>query len=90
MLDGMICERLHGGSIRDCGCRLHPHDRENGGGWLNCPPEARRVLPKYSRQAERVGRLTGDICHSCGGASMVRTGTCLTCQDCGDSSGGCS
>lgn len=29
------------------------------------------------------------ICKKCGGM-MVRTGTCLTCTECGDSSGGCS
>lgn len=32
--------------------------------------------------------LTGDGCKRCGGL-MVRTGTCMTCQGCGDSSGGC-
>lgn len=30
----------------------------------------------------------GDVCHVCGGGRMVRTGTCRTCQDCGES-GGC-
>lgn len=32
---------------------------------------------------------TGDVCVTCGGARMVRTGTCLQCKDCGDTSGGC-
>ena len=32
---------------------------------------------------------TGDVCRRCGGANLARTGTCLTCQDCGESSGGC-
>jgi len=36
----------------------------------------------------RVKTATGDLCTKCGGL-MVRTGTCLTCQGCGDSSGGC-
>ncbi len=31
---------------------------------------------------------TGEACKRCGGM-FVRTGTCLTCQGCGDSSGGC-
>lgn len=31
---------------------------------------------------------TGEVCHVCGGL-MVRTGSCLTCQSCGSSSGGC-
>lgn len=35
-------------------------------------------------------RPSGDVCTSCGAAAMVRTGTCLTCQACGTSSGGCS
>lgn len=75
----MKCHRLAGGSVRDCECRL-----PNGSGWLPCPSEARGVLrrsaPSYS----------GDICAECGSPSMVRTGTCLTCQNCGSSSGGCS
>ncbi len=34
--------------------------------------------------------VSGDtVCRKCGGM-MVRTGTCLTCLQCGDSSGGCS
>lgn len=32
--------------------------------------------------------VSGDMC-KCGGL-MVRTGTCMTCQTCGSSSGGCS
>ncbi len=36
------------------------------------------------------GKVAGEtLCKKCGGM-MVRTGTCLTCMDCGDSSGGCS
>lgn len=35
-----------------------------------------------------VATATGDLCPKCGGL-MVRTGTCQTCQGCGDSSGGC-
>jgi hypothetical protein len=31
---------------------------------------------------------TGEVCKKCGGL-MVRTGTCYTCQSCGESSGGC-
>lgn len=34
--------------------------------------------------------FSGDVCSNCGSASMVRTGTCLTCQSCGSTSGGCS
>lgn len=79
------CHRHLGLSIRDCeACRIRPWDRERGGGWLLCPP-----LPARRGGFER-GRFSGDICADCGGTTMVRTGTCLTCQDCGSSSGGCS
>lgn len=30
---------------------------------------------------------TGDICIHCNGSRMRRTGSCLTCEDCGDNSG---
>lgn len=33
---------------------------------------------------------SGDACNDCGSMRMVRTGTCLTCMDCGSTSGGCS
>ena len=39
-------------------------------------------IPKGSTQA-------GTVCRNCGGM-MVRTGTCMTCFQCGTSSGGCS
>lgn len=94
----MNCNRLNGGSVRDCACRL------KGGGWAECPTQARRVLPKVSSDIaasmadhsptalmpEPAPQLSGDICQSCGSPNMVRTGTCLTCQNCGDTSGGCS
>ena len=32
---------------------------------------------------------TGNCCFLCGG-QLVRTGTCETCQNCGEMSGGCS
>ena len=31
--------------------------------------------------------LTGNFCKACGGMNVVRTGSCETCQDCGDNSG---
>lgn len=130
----MRCERLHGGSIKDCACRL------SDGGWLPCPPDAPplseelrfiqevrdgqftdlEITPKglrvldalkptlaikraaeipdpagFSRRGRThvsvpLGQFSGDLCPECGGAKMLRTGTCLTCQDCGGTSGGCS
>lgn len=38
------------------------------------------------KSADTQGEI---FCKKCGGM-MVRTGTCLTCMECGDSSGGCS
>jgi hypothetical protein len=32
---------------------------------------------------------TGNQCDKCGSSNLVRAGTCLVCQDCGDTSGGC-
>lgn len=82
----MICQRLYGGSIRDCGCRLNSEPW-----WAPCPSEARRVMPKLETHAPKLaGQFSGDSCQDCGSFEMVRTGTCLTCQQCGSSSGGCS
>ncbi len=39
---------------------------------------------------KQVAAFSGDICQTCGSPNMVRTGTCLTCQNCGDTSAGCS
>jgi hypothetical protein len=36
----------------------------------------------------RQAGYTGDVCDTCGGARMVRAGTCTRCEDCG-TSGGC-
>lgn len=33
--------------------------------------------------------LTGNLCGKCGSANVVRTGSCETCMDCGESLGGC-
>ena len=32
-------------------------------------------------------QLSGDACRRCGNFSLVRTGTCMTCQECGETSG---
>ncbi len=40
------------------------------------------------RPATMGGQMTGNLCRSCGGET-VRTGTCETCLNCGESSGGC-
>jgi hypothetical protein len=47
-----ICNRLYGGSIRDCRCRLAGPE----GGWLECPAEARGVLVPQSVADAMVAR----------------------------------
>jgi hypothetical protein len=42
------------------------------------------------RSAAALAGFSGEICTNCHAAAMVRTGTCLTCQACGGTSGGCS
>lgn len=54
-------------------------------------PDPERPLREISgvpKHEAPVPVPTGDTCKRCGGLT-VRTGTCLTCQSCGDSSGGC-
>ncbi|PIP30142.1 ribonucleoside-diphosphate reductase, adenosylcobalamin-dependent [Candidatus Jorgensenbacteria bacterium CG10_big_fil_rev_8_21_14_0_10_54_38] len=49
-------------------------------------PAADKAAPRFNGN----GIVTGETaCRKCGGM-MVRTGSCLTCLQCGDSSGGCS
>lgn len=55
MVDPRYCRRLFGGHIRDCVCRLRPHHRENGGGWAECPPEARGLLEPVRPQSLNAG-----------------------------------
>lgn len=55
--------------------------------WEITPKGARMLADSGSKAA---AGFTGDICQTCGSPRMIRTGTCLTCQDCGDTSGGCS
>jgi hypothetical protein len=50
------------------------------------PNLAGRSRPPTKTQAVPVP--SGDMCSKCGG-HMVRTGTCMTCSSCGESSGGC-
>ncbi|MFA5173124.1 MAG: vitamin B12-dependent ribonucleotide reductase [Candidatus Paceibacterota bacterium] len=43
----------------------------------------------YSSPLKNGQVFSGTVCKKCGGM-MVRTGTCQTCLECGESSGGCS
>jgi hypothetical protein len=42
-------------------------------------------LPAIDRRTKT--ETTGNACRKCGGANLIRTGTCVTCQDCGDNEG---
>jgi hypothetical protein len=48
--------------------------------------------PALMTQGEiaRTKGYSGSVCQKCGSFNMVRTGTCETCQDCSETSGGCS
>jgi len=53
------------------------------GAW---PPEI-----DIMRDAPRSNvQRSGDFCDTCGSANMIRTGSCLTCADCGTNNGACS
>ncbi|MFH1162350.1 MAG: vitamin B12-dependent ribonucleotide reductase [Candidatus Jorgensenbacteria bacterium] len=53
-------------------------------------PEDSAVPVPVAPKLNGNGTVTGEtVCRKCGGM-MVRTGTCLTCLQCGESSGGCS
>lgn len=69
------------------------HALAHAAGAVEAAPAA--APPEPQSNSQPIGflagpRPSGDVCTSCGAAAMVRTGTCLTCQACGTSSGGCS
>ena len=39
------------------------------------------------REIAQAQGYTGDVCSTCGGFTMKRAGTCLTCQACGGTTG---
>ena len=46
------------------------------------------VDPSYSvAESARAMGFTGDICTNCGSSQMVRNGTCLKCNECGETTG---
>lgn len=38
-------------------------------------------------EMQELAAATGEACPKCGSFQMVRTGACITCQDCGENSG---
>lgn len=100
----VLCRRLRGSSIRDCVCKLDDGWLEcppEARGELEpapistspVPPLPGGVLiaekPMTAVQEARAKGYTGDFCDLCGSTHVIRAGTCLRCDDCGDSSGGC-
>lgn len=67
-------------------------DREALRAWFVSTPEVRPAAPAPARPVAPAVRpkpvATGEVC-KCGGL-LVRTGTCMTCSMCAESSGGCS
>lgn len=53
------------------------------------PAKPAGLMPKAVETARAMG-YEGDPCGNCGALKMKRTGPCLTCDACGQSSGGCS
>lgn len=50
-----------------------------------------RATAAAAQEGEEVpDTATGNVCDQCGGSRFQRTGTCMTCLDCGTPSGGCS
>lgn len=48
------------------------------------PPSLDPVQSNHGKtKAAQARGYSGNVCESCGGLNMVRTGTCETCQDCG-------
>lgn len=43
--------------------------------------------PPARPEHARMGGYTGDSCRVCGSSAMVNSGTCVTCQDCGSTTG---
>ena len=57
--------------------------------WALEPPAprahvARHPVTRTPPGSEPTERPTGDLCLVCGSARLVRTGSCLTCLDCGE------
>jgi hypothetical protein len=49
------------------------------------PLQASPLRPVSRTEQARASGYSGDTCHKCGSLKVIRTGTCGTCQDCGES-----
>lgn len=62
---------------------------ENGLGMETLVSQPAPVEAKLSAKKDFSFSYSGIACKHCGGM-MIRTGTCLTCRECGEANGGCS
>lgn len=46
-----------------------------------------RKPPTAADHIPRPAQNSGDACRACGNFTLIRSGTCLTCQTCGETSG---
>ena len=60
---------------------------ETWGVHVDCPTAATGKFRALWMEISPRAVPTGGLCDVCGGASLVRTGSCVTCQDCGANSG---
>ena len=63
------------------------HDQENESSEVPLKAEVESDLPYSVAESARAMGFTGDICTTCGSSQMVRNGTCLKCNECGETTG---
>jgi hypothetical protein len=86
--------RLHGAqavvaSVEEWGCHLKTRAAATGrfrAHWTEMEFEEDRPLREVSGKVKKA-ETTGNCCPGCGGWQLVRTGSCVTCQDCGHNEG---
>jgi len=54
---------------------------------LESPVFQSDLSARKERQAAIERGFTGDICENCEGSEMLRNGTCLKCNNCGETTG---
>lgn len=79
---------LHGEPLADVIEHVAEGECEELKRWFCETPGLPNLKARAAQATRAAPASTGEVC-KCGGL-MVRTGTCLTCQSCGESSGGCS
>lgn len=60
---------------------------ESWGAHVLCEAAAFGEFRALWTEMQLIAQPTGDVCNICGGSQLVRTGSCITCQDCGANEG---